>query len=104
MNTLLSRIALTAADTGLAVAPLAAQSNTRAGDSRAATSQSAGSTTTTAQSGEARPGRGRGDDDGERFVGTPLLIGLLAAAGATGVAVAVSEEDVDDDDQQSPGT
>ncbi len=90
----MSRLMVTAAAAGMAFAPVAAQANTRAGDS---------APVYTAQSSEtsAQPGTNR-NADGENIAGVPALIGaLLAAAAAAGVIVIVAD---DDDDDQSPGT
>jgi len=89
MNTL-SRLALGAAAAGLAIAPVAAQANTRAGDSARVYSAPAASQPGTARSA-----------DGERVGGGADIVALLLVGlWATGVAFAVA----DDDPDQSPGT
>lgn len=91
-----SKVIMTVAAAGMAFAPIAAQANTRAGDSAPVyTSSSA-----------AQPGLGR-DAEGEGVVGVPgILIGIFAAAAIVGgIAIASSEDDEDSSDStQSPGT
>ena len=84
-----NRVILTAAAASMAVLPVAAQANTRAGDSGAIYSASA-------------PGLGRADD-GEEVGGSGvgIILGILAAAAViAGIIVASDSED----DGQSPGT
>ena len=90
-----SKIIATAAAVGLAMAPVAAQANTRAGD------QSPVYTSSTAS----QPGLGR-SEEGESVVGVPgILIGIFAAAAVIGgIVIAASEDDEDTDETQSPGT
>lgn len=88
MMKLASRLAMTVAAAGLAFAPIAAQANTRAGDSGAVYSASAVS----------QPGLGR-DADGETLKGTSgILLILFAAAAIAGIIIII-----DDEDNQSPG-
>ncbi|MEM8724116.1 MAG: hypothetical protein AAGE86_01205 [Pseudomonadota bacterium] len=83
-----SRLAMTAAAAGLAFAPIAAQANTRAGDSSAIYSGSAVS----------QPGLGRAAE-GESLEGTSgILIILFGAAVIAGIIIII-----DDEDNQSPG-
>ncbi|WP_298470093.1 hypothetical protein [uncultured Erythrobacter sp.] len=83
-----SRLAMTAAAAGLAFAPIAAQANTRAGDSSTFYSGSAVS----------QPGVGR-SADGEELKGTSgILIILFGAAVIAGIIIII-----DDEDNQSPG-
>lgn len=83
-----ARLAMTAAAAGLAFAPIAAQANTRAGDSGNFYSASAVS----------QPGIGR-EADGEALEGTGgILIILLGAAAIAGIIIII-----DDEDNQSPG-
>ena len=82
-------IALKAAVIALIASPIAAQANTRAGDSGAIYTASF-----------AQPGSGR-DADGESIAsGSSFLIGLLVGLGASGLIAIIA----DDDDDQSPGT
>lgn len=85
-----SRALVAAATASLALAPIAAQANTRAGDSAPVYS------TANAQPGLAR------DADGENLAGGPgIIIALLAAAAIiAGIVVASDNED----DDVSPGT
>ncbi len=86
-----SRLAMTAAAAGLAFAPIAAQANTRAGDS--STFYSASATSAVSQ-----PGVGR-SADGESLKGTSgILIILFGAAVIAGIIIII-----DDEDNQSPG-
>ncbi|MEM7665248.1 MAG: hypothetical protein AAF250_05280 [Pseudomonadota bacterium] len=88
MKTFASRLAVTVAAASMAFAPIAAQANTRAGDSSTIYSGSAVS----------QPGVGR-SDDGESLKGTGgIIIILLAAAAVAGIIIII-----DDDDNQSPG-
>lgn len=83
-----SRLAMTAAAASMAFAPIAAQANTRAGDSGTIYSATALS----------QPGVGR-EADGETLEGTSgILIILFAAAVAAGIIIII-----DDEDNQSPG-
>jgi hypothetical protein len=89
MNTA-TRLMMTAAAASLALVPVVAQANTRAGDSGAVYSV-----------GASAPGLGR-SADGERAEGTSgILIGIIAAAAIIGGIVVVA--DGGDDDGQSPG-
>jgi len=81
----LSRMALIAAAAGLAVAPVAAQANTRAGDSTAVYTSSA------------QPGLGR-EAKGEN-ISAGFAAAILATIAAVGVILII-----DDEDDQSPGT
>lgn len=86
---LTSRIAMGAAAMGMAFAPIAAQANTRAGDS-----------TATYAVGASQPGVGR-ESSGEMLEGegSGIIIALFAAAAAiAGIVILL------DDDDQSPGT
>lgn len=83
-----SRLVLAAAAVGMTFAPIAAQANTRAGDS---------STVYSAPASE--PGKSR-SEKGERLVAPGILIGLLGAAAVAGIVIIIA----DDDDNQSPGT
>lgn len=87
MTKLTSRMMLTVAAAGLALAPIAAQANTRAGDSTSTYSASA-----------SQPGLGR-QAEGEGVIGPGFLAAILAAVAAAGVIIIL-----DDDDNQSPGT
>lgn len=83
-----SRLAMTAAAASMAFAPIAAQANTRAGDSGAVYSASSVS----------QPGSGR-EASGESLVGVPGILAAIAAALiAAGIIIII-----DDDDNQSPG-
>jgi hypothetical protein len=87
----MSRLLVTAAAASMAFAPIAAQANTRAGDS---TSVYAGV--------QAAPGFARADD-GEDMAGKPgaIILALLAAAAAiTGIVFVSSQAS----SGQSPGT
>lgn len=85
-----SRIMMAAAAAGLAVAPVAAQANTRAGDS--------GSVYSVSASG---PGLGRAAEGEFLNDGIAIIVALLAAAGIiSGIVIAVDSGD----DGQSPGT
>lgn len=83
----LSRMVMTAAAAGLALAPIAATANTRAADT--------GAVYTTSVSA---PGQGR-DAKGEELVAPGILLALFAAAAAAGVIIIID----DGDDNQSPG-
>jgi len=84
-----NRIILSAAAASMAVLPVAAQANTRAGDSGAIYSTSA-------------PGLGRAAE-GEEVGGggTGIIIAILAAAAVIGGIIMATDSD---DDGQSPGT
>lgn len=83
-----NRLFLAAAAASVAVLPIAAQANTRAGDSGSVYSVSA-------------PGLGR-SAQGESLESTEgVIIGILAAAAIVGGIVLASESE---DDGQSPGT
>jgi len=83
---MMSRLLMTAAAAGMALAPIAATAKTRAADSAPTyTSVSA-------------PGEGR-EADGEKLVAPGILVAILAAAAAAGVIIIID----DDDDNQSPG-
>ena len=89
MKKTVSRIAMTAAAAGLVFAPIAAQANTRAGDSGAVYSISTAS----------QPGVGR-SADGESLEGeSGLLLALLAAAAVIAGIIII----IEDEDNQSPG-
>jgi len=84
-----SRLAMTVATASLAFAPIAAQANTRAGDSGAFYTTSAVS----------QPGAGRAAE-GEALEGeSGILIILLAAAAVIAGIIIIA----DDEDNQSPG-
>lgn len=85
-----NRMILTAAAASMAVLPVAAQANTRAGDSGAIYSTSA-------------PGLGR-TADGEEVgggSGISIILAILAAAAVIGGIVYATDSE---DDGQSPGT
>lgn len=87
----ITRLTVTAAAASMAFAPIAAQANTRAGDSAAIYTNSA-----------AQPGLAR-SAEGEDFVGRPgVLIALFAAAAVIGAIVIIADDD-GDDDNASPG-
>lgn len=85
------KLMVTLASAGLVLSPVAAQANTRAGDS---------STVYTAS--QVAPGLGR-SAEGEGFGGDKgdLIAALLVGLWATGIIVILL--DLDDDDNQSPG-
>lgn len=89
-----SKVIMTAAAAGLALAPISAQANTRAGDQAPVYTSSAA----------AQPGLGR-NAEGEGVAGVPgIVIGIFAAAAVIGaVVIASSEDDEDTDENQSPG-
>lgn len=90
MMKIATRIAMTAAAASMAVLPIAAQANTRAGDSAAVYSVSA-----------AQPGLGR-DAEGENAKGGfGIVLGLLAAVAIIGGVFLASDSE---DNGQSPGT
>jgi hypothetical protein len=84
-----TRIAMAAAAASMAVMPIAAQANTRAGDSGSVYSVSAA------------PGVGRAAEGESAKGGFSIIIGLLAAAAIVGGVIFASSSD---DDGQSPGT
>ena len=90
MSKIISRSLVAAATASLAIAPIAAQANTRASDSAPVYSTS-----------NANPGIGRADE-GESLAGGPgIIIALLAGAAIiAGIVVAADNED----DDVSPGT
>lgn len=90
-----SKVIMTAAAAGLALAPITAQANTRAADSAPLYTTSSA----------AQPGLGR-SAEGEGVKGVPgIVIGIFAAAAVVGaVVIASSEDDDDTDETQSPGT
>lgn len=86
----MSRLMVTAAAASMAVAPIAAQANTRAGDS-----------TPTYTSQTAQPGVERSAEGEEMRGGSSIILLLLAAAAAVaGIVIAADNED----DDRSPGT
>ncbi|GMN01949.1 hypothetical protein [Erythrobacter sp. MTPC3] len=91
MKNLIARTAMTFAAATLAFAPIAAQANTRAGDS----------TTVYSQGAVSQPGTAR-SADGEDLAGTGIgaLIAIFATLIVTGGIIIL----IDDDDDQSPGT
>ncbi|MFU7527410.1 hypothetical protein [Qipengyuania sp. ASV99] len=90
MIKIMSRMMVTAAAASMAFAPIAAQANTRAGDSAPVYTSTASA-----------PGLAR-SAEGEELRGTPgILIALLAAAAAIAGIVAVADTN---DEGQSPGT
>lgn len=90
MKTMTRILAATAA-MGLAFAPIAAQANTRAGDSGAVYSVS-----------NAAPGIGR-DAEGESFVGIPIAALLIGGVALVTTIVAFADTTTGNNDQ-SPGT
>lgn len=93
MSKIGQKLTVALATAGMLLAPVAAQANTRAGDS--------GSFYTSAQ---VQPGVGR-SAGGETLGGEPGdIIGiLLAGLWLTGIIVIVADFDGDDNDNQSPG-
>ncbi|MEM8725666.1 MAG: hypothetical protein AAGE86_09115 [Pseudomonadota bacterium] len=93
MSKITQKLTVALAATGLILAPVAAQANTRAGDSA--------SIYTSAQVG---PGAGRAAE-GDGLGGEPGdIIGiLLAGLWLTGIIVIVADFDGDNNDNQSPG-
>lgn len=83
-----TRIAMAAAAASLALMPIAAQANTRAGDSGSVYSPSS-----------AQPGLARGADGESLSDGDSILIALLATAAIIGGIIFAT-----DDNGQSPGT
>lgn len=95
MMTIMSRMAMTAAAASMALAPIAAQANTRASDNGAIYSPNSLS-----QPGLARSMNGSrlaNIDDADDLA--PIILGLLG--GALVIAAIII---IDDDDDQSPGT
>lgn len=90
MIKLVTRLTMTAAAASMAVLPIAAQANTRAGDNAAVYSTSA-----------SQPGVGRAAEGEEAKSGFAIILGLLAAAGIIGGIFLAQDSD---DDGQSPGT
>ncbi len=88
MKKFASRLAMTAAAASMAFAPIAAQANTRAGDSSTIYSASATSA----------PGVGR-SADGESLEGTSGILAILFLAAAVAGIIII----IDDEDNQSPG-
>ena len=86
----MSRLMVTAAAASMAVAPIAVQANTRAGDNAPVY------TSETAQ-----PGLGRAAEGEEVRGGSTIILALLAAAAAVGGIIVAAGNDADD---QSPGT
>lgn len=77
---------------GLAMTPIAAQANTRAGDSG-----------TFYAGSQSQPGLSR-SAEGEDFISTSaFLVSLVLGAYLTGIVVIVADLDGRDDDNQSPG-
>lgn len=83
-----NRMILTAAAASMVVLPVAAQANTRAGDSGAIYSASA-------------PGVGRTAEGEELGGGITIILAILAAAAVIGGIINATDSD---DDGQSPGT
>lgn len=90
MMKFVTRLAVTAAAASLAVLPIAAQANTRAGDNAAVYSTSA-----------AQPGVGRAAEGEEAASGFAIILGIFAAV-AIGAGIFFASDS--DDDGQSPGT
>lgn len=89
MKTMTRILAATAA-MGVAFAPIAAQANTRAGDSGAVYSVS-----------NSAPGLGRSDEGEAQAGGFPFLIVFVVVA--VGLGIYVSTDPDDDGDRVSPG-
>lgn len=87
----LSRVIMTAAAASVAILPIAAQAETRAGDSGAVYSVSS-----------SQPGLGRSSEGESAIGGFGILLALLAA-GLIATGIFFAADDGDDDDQ-SPGT
>lgn len=85
-----SRVMMAAAAATMAMAPSAAQANTRAGDSGAVYSTSA-----------AQPGLGRSAEGENLKGGLSIILALLASAAIIGGIILASDSD---DNGQSPGT
>ena len=90
MTKTLSRLALGAAAAGLAITPIAAQANTRAGDSARTYTAAA----------ESQPGIGRTAERQRVAGGADVFALILVGLWAAGVAFAIA----DDGPDQSPGT
>ena len=90
MMKIMSRAMVTAAATSMALAPIAVQANTRAGDNAPVY------TSTAAQPGMARSAEGENVRGGSSI----LLLLLAGSAAIAGIVVAASNGDGD----QSPGT
>jgi hypothetical protein len=90
MKKLATRLAVSAAAASMAVMPIAAQANTRAGDNAAVYSTSA-----------AQTGVGRTAEGEDAKSGFGIILGLLAAAAIIGGVFFASDSD---DNGQSPGT
>lgn len=86
----MTRVMMTAAAASMAFAPIAAQANTRAGDS----------TPVYTTASVAQPGMGR-EAEGESLRGSGILLAILAAAAIIGAIVVVADTE---DNGQSPGT
>lgn len=84
-----TRIAMAAAAASMALMPIAAQANTRAGDSASVYSVSAA------------PGVGRAAEGEGARSGLSIVLALLAGAAIIGGIILASSSD---DDGQSPGT
>ncbi len=84
-----SRMAMAAAAATMAIAPVAAQASTRAGDNGSVYSVSSA------------PGIGRAAEGEAAVGGVPIIIGLLGLAAIIGGVIMASSSD---DDGQSPGT
>lgn len=93
MGKIITRLALSAAAASMAIAPIAAQANTRAGSSGTFYSSSV-----------SQPGTGR-SVDGEEIAGIPAILAIVFAAATIAgiVIIAEDDDDDDDDDNQSPG-
>ncbi len=89
----MSRVMLAAAAAGLAFAPIAAQANTRAGDSAPVFTGNAVS----------QPGIGR-SAEGEEIVKPGFLAAILALLIAAGVVIIIDDGDGQSPGDQSPGT
>lgn len=89
MKTMSRMLAATAA-LGLVFAPIAAQANTRAGDSQSVYSV-------------ANPGLGR-EDDGESIGQAFAIVLAVIAVSATVYGISEAASSDEDDDDQSPGT
>lgn len=90
MMKLATRLCMTAAAASMAVLPIAAQANTRAGDNAAVYTTSA-----------SQPGVGRAAEGESAKSGFGIILGILAAAAIIGGIYFASDSD---DDGQSPGT
>lgn len=95
MTNLLSRYAMGAAAFCMALTPIAAQANTRAGDNSTIYSQSSLS-----QPGLARSANGSNLANTDNDAGlAPIILGIIGGA-LIFIAIIIT----DDDDDQSPGT